>query len=135
MEPTALTACEAEPSSERASLSRPALALLVLHPLVTLGSFYSLAAHLHQRLGGWPRQLGEGGFPESLRVHVDIAQLTFTSLLLALFVLCPLGGLAGLLLPQRRRVLSYAGLYALACAAAFGAMKLAPGPFLYWWWD
>lgn len=130
-----LAASHTQPTEERVALRPRGLALTALHPLVVLASFYSLALHLHLRLGGWPTQLGEEGFPSTLVLHTSVAQLAFVSLLLGLFVLFPLAGLAAVFLPGARRALSYAVPYALLSAAVLLAMNLAPEPFLYWWWD
>jgi hypothetical protein len=114
--------------------NRTALAVVLLHPVTTIGLFYSLAIHLHARLGGWPRAIGDQDFPQALAVHADVALSTFGALLLAL-ILCPIIMLLGACLHQVRPGLRYLGLYALTGGVALGATMLAPAPFLYWWWD
>ena len=45
------------PLSARAK-SRWGVALAALHPLTSVGLFYSLAVHMHRSLGGWPTANG-----------------------------------------------------------------------------
>jgi hypothetical protein len=49
-----------------AAPSRIMTGVTLLPTLVMLGLFYSLAVHMHQSLDGWPRSIGEDGFPASL---------------------------------------------------------------------
>ena len=97
--------------------------------------FYSLAIHMHRRLDGWPRTIGDQGFPEALVVHADFAQLAFGSLLLGCLFVLPLAVVLCLCVPRMRGGLYYLGIYALVGLASFGATLLAPEPFLNWWWD
>ena len=112
-----------------------ATALAVLHPLLFLGLFYSLAFHMHRALGGWPRVIGMRDFPEDLVLHAEFAQHAFGSLLLGTFVALPIGLLLCALVPRLRPGLRILGVYGVTSGAALVAMALAPGPFLSWWWD
>jgi len=114
---------------------RRAVVAAALHPFLSVSLFYSLAIHMHRCLGGWPGTMGEAGFPSDLKIHVELAQLTFGSLLLACIFVWPIVAVLCAWVPRLRPGLRYLGIYALASGMAFGAMHLAPGPFLYWWWD
>jgi hypothetical protein len=51
-----------------------AVAAAAFHPLLVVGLFYSLALHMHHRLGDWPeRILGEHPKPAS-REHLKTGQ-------------------------------------------------------------
>jgi hypothetical protein len=114
---------------------RGLLVVAALHPLLFLALFVTLGVHLHSSLGGWPDQIGFHGFPDELRVHANIAMAVFASMLVGLFVVvpasCAVCGLVTRLRPGFRAL----GIYAACSVAAFCATFLAPGPFLYWWWD
>jgi hypothetical protein len=115
--------------------SRLAMAAAAVHPIVSVGLFYSLAIHMHRRLGGWPRGIGDRGFPDGLALHADLASHAFGALLLGCLFSWPLAVLLCASAPRLRPGLLYLGIYGLTGGAAFGAMMLAPEPFLYWWWD
>ena len=51
------------------SLSRREIALTILPGIVMTGTFYALAVHMHAELGGWPKTIGEAGFPPVLVTH------------------------------------------------------------------
>ena len=68
--------------------SRLAAAAAAFHPMLVVGLFYSLAAHMHRRLGGWPERIGDAGFPDDLVMHANIAHGAFGALLLG-----PIGAL------------------------------------------
>jgi len=114
---------------------RMAIAAAAFHPIASLCLFYSLAIHMHRRLGGWPRMIGDQGFPRDLVMHADLTYFTFGSLLLGCIFVWPVAVLLCVCVPRMRPGLRYLGIYALTCGAAFGAMLLAPDPFLDWWWD
>ena len=114
---------------------RIALTAATFPPIASLGLFYSLAIHMHRRLGEWPRVIGDQGFPRDLVVHADVAQFAFGFVLLVSIFAWPLAVLLCACAPRLRPGLRYLGIYALTCGLAFGAMGLAPDPFLDWWWD
>ena len=114
---------------------RMAIAAAAFHPLASLCLFYSLAIHMHRRLGGWPRVIGDQDFPRGLVMHADLALHAFGSMLLGCIFVLPIAVLLCVCVPRIRPGLRYLGIYAVTCGAAFGAMLLAPDPFLYWWWD
>lgn len=111
------------------------LAAAAFLPVASLCLFYSLALHMHGRLGGWPRVIGYQDFPQGLVMHADLALLTFGSMLLGGIFVCPLAALLCACVPGLRPGLRYVGIYAFTCVVAYGAMLLAPDAFLNWWWD
>ena len=115
--------------------SRLAVAVAAFPPLLVVGLFYSLALHMHRRLGAWPERIGNRGFPDDLVLHADVAQGAFGALLLGGILFLPLAMLFCLCVPGLRSSLRYLGIYGCGSVAAFALMQLAPAPFLYWWWD
>ena len=114
---------------------RIAVAAVAFHPIASLCLFYSLAIHMHQSLGEWPHVIGDQGFPQGLVVHADVASFTFGTLLAACLFVLPIAVLLCACVPRLRFALRYLGMYALTSGTTFGAMLLAPEPFLSWWWD
>jgi hypothetical protein len=57
--------------------------------LLMLVSFYSLAIHLKESLGGWPNSIGERGFPPSLITHARVTVTLFELLLLSMILVVP----------------------------------------------
>ena len=115
--------------------SRLAVAAAAFHPLLVVGLFYSLALHMHRRLGAWPERIGDEGFPDDLVLHADLTEGAFGSLLLGGLLILPLGLLFCICVPGWRSGLRYLGIYGCGALAAVAIMQLAPAPFLYWWWD
>ena len=103
--------------------------------MLMLALFYSLAIHMHQSLGGWPTSIGVRGFPSALVIHATIATHYFSILLMTSFLVWPVAFLACVAIRRCRFMLRHLGTYALSCLICFGALSLAPPPFLYWWWD
>jgi len=106
-----------------------------LPALLCLALFYSLAAHMHQSLGAWPTSIGERGFPPALAAHASAANAYFMALILLNLSVWPVAYLLCALIRRWRASLYYLGVHMLACLLCLGLMLLAPGPFLYWWWD
>ena len=107
----------------------------MFHPLLVVGLFYSLALHMHRRLGGWPERIGDAGFPDDLVVHANIAQCAFGALLFGTLLVLPLAFVFCACVPGTRSSLRYLGIYGLLSVVALGITQLAPAPFVYWWWD
>ena len=122
------------PLSARAK-SRWGVAAAALHPLTSIGLFYSLAVHMHRSLGGWPKENGEDGFPPELVEHSHLAGTSFGSMLLVTIFVVPVAMPLCALVPQLGPGVRYVALYGVLSLIAFGLMQLAPGPFLEWWWD
>jgi hypothetical protein len=114
---------------------RTAHVMAALPPIASLCLFYSLALHMHQRLGEWPRVIGDRGFPVDLVMHADVALFTFGSVVAGFLFVCPVAALLCAAVPRLRSSLRYVGIYAMTCGVAFALMQLAPNPFLAWWWD
>jgi hypothetical protein len=120
----------------RKSGSSMTMAVLVVLPaLIMLGLFYSLAIHMHQSLGGWPKSIGMRGFSSGLERHAHVAFGSFGLLLLTSLLAAPVCALLCVFSRRSRAGLLFSGIYALSFVVAFGAMMLAPSPFLAWWWD
>jgi hypothetical protein len=112
-----------------------AAAVAVLPAFLMLLLFYSLAGHMRQTLGAWPSSIGERGFPALLLAHSRAAEDWFIVLVWISMFAWPAAFLVCVLVRRWRTCVYYLGLYALACLVAFGAMLLAPAPFLEWWMD
>lgn len=118
-----------------APFNRVMIVTCVFHPLASTALFYSLAFHMHRSLDGWPRTLGNQGFPRALAVHADVAIFVFGALAAACVFIWPLAVVLCTCVRKLRPGLRFLGVYALTSAVAFGAMLLAPAPYLNWWWD
>src|SRR5262245_16418166 len=99
--------------------------------LLLLGSFYSLAFHMHQSLGSWPRSIGDFGFSRLLVVHAEITNAIFGVLLLSSVFLAPGAIAVCLATPRWRRNAGYFLLYMVMFFTCWGLMELAPSQFLY----
>jgi hypothetical protein len=109
--------------------------MAALPPIAALCLFYSLALHMHQSLGDWPRVIGDRGFPVDLVMHADLALFTFGFVVAGCLFVCPVAALLCAAVPRLRSGLRYVGIYAMTCGVAFALMQLAPSPYLTWWWD
>jgi hypothetical protein len=97
--------------------------------------FYSLALHMYWSLGGWPKSIGEEGFPASLVAHANIDMYFFiANIWFGMFAL-PVPILVCLPRPRWRSLVPYFALYAVVFCVCWRLMHLAPEPFLYWWRD
>lgn len=117
------------------TLSRTGVTLAVIPAAVMLFLFWSLAIHMYAVLGGWPRSIGEGGFPPTLVLHADLAIGLFLLLVRIGMFAVPVAALVCTAVPALRRFIPYVGVYLTACLLAVGVMLLAPRPFLRWWLD
>jgi hypothetical protein len=117
------------------SMNRWGLVLATLPSVLMVGSFYSLAVHMHRSLGGWPERIGSAGFPPALLTHDDIASWYFAIAFPLAVLALPLAILACSLVPRWRRGVVYLVVAGWAFVACFAVMLAAPAEFLYWWWD
>ncbi len=101
-----------------------------------LALYYSLAIHMRQRLGEWPTDIGEGGFPTSLAAHAQVT-VGFCLAFAAFAVLGAPVAVMGCCLARRWMWLApYLGLSALLFVVCWFIMQVAaPEPFLNWWRD
>ena len=130
----ALIAALSIAARKREAATRLPMALALALPVSVLALFFSLALHMHRSLGGWPEAIGTSGFPEQLLLHDSITTQAFALLLLALLV-TPAALLVCSTSPRLRQTLSPLATFAIAGVVAVGLTRLAPEPFLYWWWD
>ncbi len=120
----------------RSTASSRAVTLLAMTPAAgMLCLFYTLAIHMHRSLGGWPAVIGTRGFSPSLEAHAKLAFGCFSALLMINLAVLPVLLVLCFIVHCWRRGLFYLGVGTTAFVVAFGAMMLAPSPFLYWWWD
>lgn len=116
-------------------VSRTGIIASVLPSVLMLGLFYSLALHMYQSLGAWPRSIGEEGFPPLLLAHANITTTYFMVLFPFCLFILPSAILVLSLVPTWRRFIPYFALCGLMFIVCWGLMQLAPDPFLYWWRD
>jgi hypothetical protein len=113
---------------------RKAGLIMVSPSLLLVVIFYALAMHMYLSLGKWPYAIGTQGFSGALTVHAEVTMVCFYVLfMLTVFVWPVLFFLS--ILCGWRPFANYLGIHALSFAVCFGAMLLAPEPFLNWWWD
>src|SRR5438874_8346671 len=98
--------------------------------LLLLGSFFSLAVHMHRSLGGWPASIGTRGFTPLLAAHAGITADLFGVLLVSSVFLAPAIIAVCLATPRWRRNAGYFALYMVMFFVCWGLMRLAPGQFL-----
>lgn len=115
--------------------SRLLTAVSALPAMLMLVLFYSLAIHMYWSLGGWPKSIGEAGFPGHLLIHVNITCFYFIILVMVNIFVWPVAFLLCLIIRRWRYSIYYLAVYSLSCYVCLGAMLLAPSQFLYWWWD
>jgi hypothetical protein len=116
-------------------ISRPGIMASSAPSLLLLGSFYSLAFHMHWSLGDWPASIGTRGFSPLLAAHAGITADLFGVLLLSSVFLAPAAIAVCLATPRWSRYAGYFLLYVIMFFVCWGLMQLAPGRFLYWWRD
>lgn len=110
------------------------IGLTTLPGLLALAAFYSLALHMHARLGGWPDFYGTGQLPPELVTHARITMLLWGQVLL-LALAMPLVLAVFALVPRLRPGLIYPAFLGAACWAGLLLSLCAPSGFLNWWWD
>src|SRR5438045_1765693 len=101
--------------------------------VVMLMLFYSLAIHMYQTLGGWPRSIGELGFPAGLLAHCSVTVWYCVAFVSIAIYAAPIALVVSLVIRKWRRVAPYLGAGLIFGAVSWGLMMLAPAPFLYWW--
>ena len=114
--------------------SRGWLALTTLPGLLVLLAFYSLAIHMHSRLGGWPDFYGTAQLPPELVTHANIAGWVFSFVVL-LVLGVPLALALCALVPRLRCGMIYPAFGGAACWLGLLLCGLAPAGFQNWWWD
>lgn len=117
----------------RNQLSRRGFLLSALPASLWLALFYGFVLHVRLSLGGWP-PFGQVLEDTLLRWHEAAVRHLGMGLLLSLYAL-PVVMAVLLILPRWRHAVVYLLTHAMAVAAAFGCVFLAPGPFLNWFSD
>jgi hypothetical protein len=115
------------------SLSRKGFLCVVAFPVSWLVVFYGLVAHVRIALGRWPN-FGESFNGWALSAHSQATWYLAAALVVSLYP-APLVLIGCLFFQRFRHVSIYSLTYATAVGLAFGAMLLAPGPFLNWFFD
>jgi hypothetical protein len=110
------------------------LALTALPGLLLLVTFFSLAVHMHSRLGGWPDFYGTDGLPLELVTHSSVSEWVF-SIVLLLALCMPLVLALFAIVPQLRTGMIYPASCAATSWLCLFMTALAPAGFQRWWWD
>lgn len=119
----------------RIGVSKRGMLISAAPGLMAFLLFYSLAIHTHRSLGGWPEGIGESGFPPALLLHANIATTFFwVSMMVSLYAL-PVVVPVCLLVARWRSLVPCFGVYVCVYVFSIMLMRLAPGPFIYWWMD
>ncbi|KKK74913.1 hypothetical protein LCGC14_2878980 [marine sediment metagenome] len=111
------------------------LIIAVVPGLVMVGSFYALALHMYVSLGGWPKTIGETGFPPALLVHARVTLSYFGAMALLAIFGWPIALLTCSLVRRLRRYIAYVTAGGVAFVVCLILMMIGPSGFLYWWWD
>ena len=97
--------------------------------------FFSLAYHMHESLGGWPKAIGRRGFSSALSVHASITIGYFQVMFLAFGFMAPVMAVLCTFFKNARYACKYLLLFVLFSLLCYLAMQLAPKPFLSWFED
>jgi hypothetical protein len=109
--------------------------VIALPSVLMVVSFYILAVHMHVALGGWPKQIGESGFPRALVIHAALTTDYFGIVLLTTILLCPPTIVVCWLVRRWRPAVPYLLAHYGFFIAGMIVMHLAPAQFIDWWWD
>jgi hypothetical protein len=115
------------------SLSRVGFLCSIALPMTWLGTFYALVVHLRLSLGRWPT-FGESFSDWLLSVHSNATWQILGALVASLYPV-PIVVVACLFFPRWRQLSIYSLSYSAAVGVSLGAMLLAPGPVLNWFFD
>ena len=96
--------------------------------------YFSLAAHLRLGLGRWPDSIGDNPETPLFALHTKLVWSYFGYMLLALFAV-PLIIAVLVFLPRCRRFVVHLVAYSISIGLAWALMHLAPGSFVYWFFD
>ena len=118
-----------------ASMSWTGIAMSTAPGIVMLLTFYALALHMHAALGGWPKAIGNAGFPPGLVQHDNATSWYFPVMLLAVFLAWPVALAICSAVARLRRFIPHLSLFAGSFVVNLALMLLGPSQFLDWWWD
>jgi len=116
-------------------LSRSRIFVSAAPSVLLLASFYTLAFHMHQSLGGWPASIGTRGFPRLLAIHAGITSDLFALLFLSTILVVPVAVVVCIATSRLQNRAAYFAIHMLLFFTCWGLMQLAPVEFLYWWRD
>jgi hypothetical protein len=111
------------------------LPIIAAPTLLMVGSFYALAVHMYAALGGWPKRIGEFGFPRPLVLHSDLTLDYFGIVLATTLLVCPVAIFVCSLVPRWRSAVPYLLAHCGFFIAGMILMHVAPSKFIDWWWD
>jgi len=115
------------------SLSRQGFLWAIAFPVLWLAIYYGLVVHVRISLGRWPH-FGETFTSWALSTH-SRTTWSLARVLMASLYPAPLVLIGCLFFLRCWHVSLYVLTYAAAVGLAFGAMLLAPNPFLNWFFD
>lgn len=107
---------------------------LALPGLLEVAAFYSLAIHMHSRLGGWPDFIGTEQLPSELATHAEISGWVF-AIVLVVALGMPLVMALYAMVPRLRSHMIDPAFCGAACWSCLFLTALAPAGFQQWWWD
>jgi len=117
------------------SLSWRGIIFCALPGIIMVLLFYALAIHMYTALGGWPKSIGEAGFPPALLKNANITFLYFELMFLSMIFIWPAAMLICSVFARWRKYIAHLSLFGASFVICFIIILLAPSQFLYWWWD
>ena len=108
--------------------AKPALSLVTRYGLLLA------ATPSHLRLGRWPDSIGDKPDTPLFQMHTELVWIYFTALLFSLFAV-PLIIAVLVFLPRCRGFVVHLVAYSISISLAWTLMHLAPGSFVYWFFD
>lgn len=132
-----MTEAASQPIPAKPALSlitRSGLLLAATPSILWLLLYFALAAHLRLGLGRWPDSIGDNPDTPLFQMHTELVWIYFTALLFSLFAV-PLIIAVLVFLPRCRRFVVHLVAYSISIGLAWALMHLAPGSFVYWFFD
>ena len=123
-----------KPKPALASLTRTSVLLASTPAVIWLILYFALAAHLRLGLGRWPETIGDNPDTPLFKLHTEVVWRYFGYMLLSVFAV-PLIVAVLVFIPSCRRHAVHFVVYAIAVGLAWLLMNLAPGSFVYWFFD
>ena len=122
--------------------AKPALSLITRSGLLLAATpstlwlllYFALAAHLRLGLGRWPDSIGDNPDTPLFQMHTELVWIYFAALLFSLFAVHLIIAVL-VFLPRYRRFVVHLVAYVIFLGLAWALMHLAPGSFVYWFFD